>query len=900
MPLMSAYHRNRSVGSSGLSANGDGALDSTGKATANGAAVPPPTDADIAGWLGLFAEPGQVLELRAPKAGFAHRTKNFSRFFGAGQLLEMAQEALRISGHAPGVYFTLNPINPALKGGKHAAKDTDILRRRRLLIDCDPVRDPSAMKAARQQAKEEGDDFGGISSTDEEKARALAVAKAIRDHLRAESWPEPILADSGNGWHLVYMIDLPADDQELVKRCLHALAGRFGTGDVDVDTTVFNPSRIVKCYGTKASKGQDTAARPHRYSRVVEIPEALQPVPPELLEALADSALMTGMGSAPPDAGEPETVMPGESPGRSLPTYGGNGRWTPEARAVVYLERCDPAVAGQKGHNQTFKTACKVGPGFDLPQEVALRLLRSYNERCQPPWSDKELEHKVRDAYAKEARRGWLLEAERPSNGRAASSSNGHGGNGRPAGGSPTAQAETLDGRMAKRPRTDLGNAERLAARHGEDLRYCHPWAKWLVWDGRRWSIDNRAAARRRAKATVRAILAESATIEDDDRRKEHVRWAIASENRARIEAMLALGSSEPDVPILTDEMDRDAWALNCRNGTLDLRTGRLRPHRREDLITKQCPVEYHPVAQCPLWEATLRRIFAENDGIIRFWQRLCGLILTGSVTEQILPILHGAGANGKSTILNVLLDILGPDYSMKAPPDLLMVKRGEAHPTERADLFGRRLVVAIETGEGSRINEVMVKELTGSDKIRARRMREDFWEFSPTHKILLCTNHRPTVRGTDHAVWRRIRLIPFIVTIPDDQQDKALSEKLAAELPGILAWCVRGCLDWQREGLTPPREVAEATDRYRQDEDVLGAFLAENCLVNREARTKASLLYERYRAWAEKAGETTKTQRRFGDAMTERGFARTTSNGTWYLGVGLRAEDADRERSAY
>ena len=228
----------------------------------------------------------------------------------------------------------------------------------------------------------------------------------------------------------------------------------------------------------------------------------------------------------------------------------------------------------------------------------------------------------------------------------------------------------------------------------------------------------------------------------------------------------------------------------------------------------------------------------------------------------------------------------------MKAPPDLLMVKRSQEHATERASLFGMRLVVAIETGEGVRLNEVMVKELTGGDQITARRMREDYWSFWPTHKVFLCTNHRPTVRGTDLAIWRRLKLIPFTVTIPEEEQDKSLPGQLAQELPGILAWCVRGCLDWQELGLDPPDEVEAATASYKQDEDIIGVFLSEECHVSSELRTRASSLYARYKKWAEASGEHPSVQRKFGRAMTERGFARHENNGIWYLGIGLRQED--------
>lgn len=367
-----------------------------------------------------------------------------------------------------------------------------------------------------------------------------------------------------------------------------------------------------------------------------------------------------------------------------------------------------------------------------------------------------------------------------------------------------------------------------------------------------------------------------------------------------KVEAMLRCAAAEAGIPILPAALDRDPWLLNCPNGTIDLRTGKLRPHRREDFITKMSPVEFDPDALCPLWEAVCRRVFAGNAALIAYWQRLCGLALTGSVAEQILPILYGTGANGKSTMLNVLLDMLGEDYAMKAPPDLLMARRNEGHPTERADLFGRRLVVAIETGEGARINETLIKELTGGDKIRARRMREDFWEFHPTHKILLCTNHKPIVRGTDHAIWRRFMLIPFTVKIPDDEQDKALLEKLRRELPGILAWSARGCLAWQEIGLNPPPDVTEATRTYRDEEDVLGGFLAEECVVNpdnRELKARAGQLYDRFKAWTERSGETAISQKRFGAAMTERGHERYTDNGTWYRGIGLRPETKPKLR---
>jgi putative DNA primase/helicase len=444
---------------------------------------------------------------------------------------------------------------------------------------------------------------------------------------------------------------------------------------------------------------------------------------------------------------------------------------------------------------------------------------------------------------------------------------------------------------------TDMGNGERLIHAHGRDLRYVHPWSKWLVWDEKRWVVDNTAAVVQRAKQAVRDIYREAAEATDDEAREKLAKHALSSENRHRVESMIWSAAREPSKPVLPAALDVNPWLLNCPNGTIDLTTGELREHRRADLITRLCPAVYDPSARAPLWESTLNRIFAGDSGLIGFWRRLCGLILTGCVDEQILPIPYGSGANGKSTVLNGLLEVLGSDYAMKAPPALLMVKRSDAHPTEQAALFGKRLVVAIETGEGARINEVLVKELTGGDPITARRMREDFWTFKPTHKVLLCTNHKPAVRGTDHAIWRRLRIVPFTVTIPEAEQDKALPRKLLEQLPGILAWCVRGCLEWQQDGLNPPPCVIDATEQYRQDEDVLGAFLAEHCLENPELRVKGSTLFARFKVWAEGSAEPCMTQRKFGMAMTERGFERYTNDGTWYRGLGLRQTETDDNR---
>jgi len=416
---------------------------------------------------------------------------------------------------------------------------------------------------------------------------------------------------------------------------------------------------------------------------------------------------------------------------------------------------------------------------------------------------------------------------------------------------------------------TDTGNAERLADRHGANLRYCYPWGTWLVYDGTRWRVDDRGAVVRLAKDTARGIFEEAKEARDDETAKRLGKWASSSLSEGKLKSMLSLAQSEPGIPILPEEMDVSRDLLNVLNGTIDLRIGELREHRREDLITKLAPVEYDPNATAPLWTSTLERVLPSPE-LRAFFKKLCGYALTGDVSEQLLPVLYGTGANGKSTILNALLGMLG-DYGMQAAPDLLVAKKG-SHPTELADLFGMRFVASIEVEDGSRLAESLVKQLTGGDRVKARRMRQDFWEFEPTHKVLMACNHKPQVRGTDNAIWRRITLVPFTETIPTAEQDKNLPDKLRREAAGILAWAVEGCLEWRREGLQAPEAVRQATGAYRAEMDVLGAFLRECCELGTEYNVAAKDLYGAYKFWCEDNGERPETQRRFGSRLTERG----------------------------
>jgi P4 family phage/plasmid primase-like protien len=416
---------------------------------------------------------------------------------------------------------------------------------------------------------------------------------------------------------------------------------------------------------------------------------------------------------------------------------------------------------------------------------------------------------------------------------------------------------------------TDLGNAERFVAHHGADVRYCYPWRKWLVRTGARWERDEAGLVHRLAKETVRGIYREASDAEEEDRRKALAKHAAASESEARIRAMVELAKSE--APVSPNELDADPWLLNVQNGTINLRTGELREHQREDLITKLAPVEYDPDATAPTWEAFLERVLPGEE-LRGFVQRAVGYSATGDTSEQCMFIHHGPGANGKSTFQEAVTAALG-DYAMRTPTETLLVKRAGGVPNDVARLKGARFVTASETEEGRRLAESLVKDLTGQDTISARFMWAEWFDFKPTHALHLSTNHKPEIRGTDPAIWRRIRLIPWAVTIPPAEQDRKLAEKLRDELPGVLAWIVRGCSAWLQEGLKAPEEVRQATKAYRAEMDVLAAFLADCCVRDEDESAFAGELWGAWKRWCDESGEQAGTQKRFGGRLAERGF---------------------------
>ncbi len=418
--------------------------------------------------------------------------------------------------------------------------------------------------------------------------------------------------------------------------------------------------------------------------------------------------------------------------------------------------------------------------------------------------------------------------------------------------------------------RSDILAALQLKLKYGDQMMYCGPMKNWLIWDGTRWTEDRKNIAF--GKSTDIAAAA-----------------GIKRHRADRIGATLKV--AQPMLAVVPEDLNKDPWIFNCKNGTLNLKDMSWKKHDPKDMLTFLCPTAYEPDAPAPLWEKFLLEIMNGSTELVAYLQRLAGYCLTGIIRDHALPIAYGTGANGKSTFLGTLREVIGTDYSSEAAPDLLMTKEKSSHPTERADLSGKRLVTTIEVEDGRRLAENFVKQLTGGDDIKVRRMHENFWTLKPTWKIILATNNKPEIKGMDVGIWRRIRLIPFSVTIPVGSRDLSLRDKMVqGEASGILAWAVRGCVGWRESGLQDPAAVLEATAEYKQDADIMGKFFSDCCVILPSLRAQASGLYEVFREWHEKeVGTEPMNGTVFGRRLTEHGFqVEKTGGKKWRMGIGI------------
>jgi putative DNA primase/helicase len=445
----------------------------------------------------------------------------------------------------------------------------------------------------------------------------------------------------------------------------------------------------------------------------------------------------------------------------------------------------------------------------------------------------------------------------------------------------------------------DIGNAERLVEWHGARLRHC-PGLGWFVWDGHRWERDGGGRVMELAKATVKRLRKEARSnpVKPDDdgagvrRRQKRIQEAVSAGYAARLNAMIRLAESDPKVAIKPDDFDADPWLLNVKNGILDLRTGGIRPHCHEDLLTKLAPVAYKPDAECPTWDRFFKEVTGGDDDLVRYLQQAIGYSLTGSTKEQVLFILHGSGANGKSTLLETMRYLLG-DYALNTPAETLLRKRDDTIRNNVARLHGARFVTAAESDEGRYLDHSLVKQMTGGDTVTARYLYKEPFEFRPAFKLFLATNNRPLVKPGDGAMWRRIRLIPFTESFAGARQNKGLPDELRAEAEGILRWAVDGCLAWQCDGLGESDAVTRAGTGYRADmaqrDDLLGRFLASCCVQEPGASVASAALYRAYVSWCRATGVRAVSQNELGQQLKERFKAAKVKKARGWAGLHLR-----------
>lgn len=465
---------------------------------------------------------------------------------------------------------------------------------------------------------------------------------------------------------------------------------------------------------------------------------------------------------------------------------------------------------------------CKDG---HVQREEAWEEIVSYNQACiVPPWPTERLQQ--------ETKRLWQRDDER--------------------------RQQKPDGEGADFSEDAL--ALEFTRRHGREWRYVAGWGQWLVWTGTHWQRESTLKVYDLARIVCREAAAKCDNI------KLRAKLASAS----TIAAVERLARADRYHAATTDLWDRDVWALNTPGGLVDLHTGILVPHRPADSNTKIAAAT--PRSECPIWQDFLATVTRDDPELQAYLRRVLGYCLTGITSEHALFFLYGTGANGKSVFVNTVASILG-DYATVAPMDMFMAATGERHPTDMAGLRGARLVTATETEQGRRWAESRLKTLTGGDRITARFMRQDFFEFIPQFKLVVAGNHKPAIRNVDEAMRRRLHLIPFTVTIPPSQRDQKLSEKLVAERDGILAWAVDGCREWQTTGLKPPAAVAAATDEYFAAEDALGRWLDEACDRAGNLSETSSTLFAAWKIWAEANGEFLGSIKRFSENLSSRGF---------------------------
>lgn len=434
----------------------------------------------------------------------------------------------------------------------------------------------------------------------------------------------------------------------------------------------------------------------------------------------------------------------------------------------------------------------------------------------------------------------------------------------------------------------DTGNAIRFSERNKTSLRYVPELKDWMFWNNDRWEVDcNSIHVMAAAKTTATNLFVLAAQQPNVDMMKLVSKYAKASLDLQRLNAMIKLATFDPLLSLQNEKLDANSMLLGVGNGVIDLVAGALIPNDQFFYITRYSNVEFDVNAQCPTFISFLNKIFKGDVEIIAFIRRVFGYCLTGSTKEQVYFFFFGNGANGKTTLLRVLEKLLGSDFVKQTPAETLMASLQGKQTNDLARLHRVRAVIANEVEDDSCLAESLIKQISGGDKIVARFLHKEFFEFIPEFKLIIAGNHKPIIKGTDSGIWRRTVPVDFPVSIPKAEQDPDLSKKLEAELPGILNWAIKGCLQWQQTGLNIPQLITNNVTEYRSEMDWMGQWIEDCCDLGVTETAKASQLYSSYKVWAESNGYRVLNSTVFGRRLTERGFSKSrSSNGNMYLGI--------------
>jgi P4 family phage/plasmid primase-like protien len=638
--------------------------------------------------------------------------------------------------------------------------------------------------------------------------------------------------------HLYWRLTEPAEGEDIARVCRarQMIASKVG-GDPSF-RSAHQPIRVAGSVHAKCGTRRLVEILHHdpRDHDLGELIEAIIAMPPLEGEATSDLDFNEASGAS----GSVTELF-----GRRVREGGVDGttRFDALSRVIGYwIRRC------REGH---------VTPAQAWDEIVA------YNAaRIDPPWPEARL--------AQEAERLWKRDADRHGD-----LPDGDDGD------SDTPSGGDDDGPIPVRF-TEDALAATFAEHHAETWRYVAAWGQWLIWSGVVWRREDTLQAFDLARRVCREAASRART--------EKLKAKLSS--AATVSAVERLARSDRRHASTTEVWDRDPWLLNTPKGVVDLRTGAVAAHDPLLHMTKTAGASAS--GDCPVWMEFLDTVTGGDADLQAYLQRMAGYCLSGVTTEHALFFLYGTGANGKSVFANTLTAIMG-DYATVAAMDMFMASHGDRHPTDMAGLRGARVVTSIETEQGSRWAESKLKALTGGDKITARFMRQDFFEFTPQFKLLIVGNHKPSIRNVDEAMKRRLHMVPFTVTIPAPKRDKRLPDRLLAERDGILAWALRGCLEWQRTGLRPPAAVMAATEDYFEAEDAIGRWIDERCVRGPHHTEGSTALYTSWKAWAEANGEYAGSMKRFSETLSNRGFPKQdTRQARGFRGIALKGSNDD------